>query len=383
MGFVNPDGQRKTIAIDVSRANVAKRTGVEWYAWHLVQELKRVIPPEYRVVLYSREPLLPDFGELPKNWEVRVLNWPPRRLWTQLRLSWEMLVRAPDLLFVPVHVLPLILPRRRILTLHDVAFVSHPEAYSLAERLYQAFAVRYASWRASLVLTISQFSKSELMNIFSVPEKKLAVTPLGCEADEFAPPTDDERRLALRRLNLEGRKYFLYVGRIEAKKNTMNLLRAYRQYRVTSPDPSRLVLVGKLGYGGEVARRMVAEDQVLREAVSLLGYASNEDLRALYAGASAFLFPSWYEGFGLPVLEAMAARVPVIAARASALPEVCGSSALFVPPDDINGWTAAMRQIEADVALRARLVADGRERVSHYTWRQTAELTWGALRALL
>lgn len=383
MAPVNQGGRVRTIGIDVSRANVTKRTGVEWYAWHLIQEFKTLIPQDVRVLLYSREPLLADFGRLPPNWEVRVLGWPPKRLWTQARLSWEMLVRPPDLLFVPVHVMPLLLPRRRVITLHDVAFVPHPEAYSRPERRYQAFAVRYAAWRASTVLTISEFSKSELMKYFSVPERKLAVTPLGCEPEKFTPPPPEAFAASLERLHLAGHRYFLYVGRIEAKKNVVGLLRAYRKYRETESDPLLLVLVGKPGFGGEEAFGLISGDSVLRESVVCLGYAESGDLRALYAGAAAFLFPSWYEGFGLPVLEAMAAGTPVVAAKAASLPEVCGEAALLVAPEDEAGWVAAMKTVSTDAPLRARLAAAGHDRVSRYSWRTTAELTWNRISSLL
>src|SRR5260221_1783404 len=105
-----------TIGIDASRANVRHRTGVEWYAYHVIQELKKIVPDSYRVLLYTREPLRGDLAELPPRWEQRVLRWPPKFLWTQKRLSWEMLVRPPDLLFSPVHVLPLVHPRRSLVT---------------------------------------------------------------------------------------------------------------------------------------------------------------------------------------------------------------------------------------------------------------------------
>lgn len=353
------------IGIDASRANEPKKTGTEWYAWHVIQELKRIIPADYRVRLYSREPLEGELAELPPNWESSVLRWPPRRLWTQLRLSWEMLVRPPDVLFVPVHVMPLIAPARSVVTLHDVAFVVQPQAYGWFENLYQHFAVRYAALRARAILTVSEFSKSELVKYFAVPEKKISVTPLGHEGAGVAGGSVDPRI---------AEPYLLFVGRIEWKKNIDGLLRAYRAY-VERGGRCSLVLAGKRGHGGDEAMNVI-KDWEQQSRVIELGYVSQEQLAALYAHARAFVFVSRYEGFGIPILEAMSHGVPVITSSTTSLPEVAGDAALLVSPDDTAGISAAMQRIDEDESLRTKLVQKGRERCKIFTWKRTAELTW-------
>lgn len=383
-------GKRMVIGIDASRANVAKRTGVEWYAYHLIQELKGIIPDSYRVVLYSREPLMDGLEVLPSHWESRVLAWPPRRLWTQGRLSLEMLTRPPDLLFSPVHVLPMILPKRAIVTVHDVAFMAVPQAYAFFGSPYLRFATWFAT-RFARVLTVSEFSKSEIVKFFHADPARITVTPLGLDASKYSPsmgpsPKDDP--------------YFLFVGRLEKKKNLAGLLRAFKIFKEHHEnDPHRLVLVGKRGVGYDQAMMEFeacpsfpdggpktappsAEGglggSILRW-VDELGYVAQEDILALYAGATAFVFPSWYEGFGLPILEAFASGVPVIASRTTSIPEVAGDAALYIDPAAPEKIAQAMETIVNDASLRERLITAGRARAQQFTWRATAEKTWTAL----
>jgi len=372
----------RSIGIDASRANVAERTGTEWYAFHVIEGLKRLVPPDVRVFLYTREPLRDDLKDLPPNWENRVLSWPPRRLWTQLRLSWEMLVRPPDLLFVPVHVVPIILPKRSVTTLHDVAFVTQPAAYGLFERWYQQYAVWAASRHATAILTISEFSKSEIIKYFGTPAGKIFTTPLGYDPRTFFRPTDPaETSRRLRALGIV-RPYFFYVGRVEWKKNIATLLRAFKSFKEKAgpADNTLLVLAGKLGYGSEEALRPLNEDEKLRRDVLMPGYVSHEDIRHLYAGALAFVFPSWYEGFGLPLIEAMACGTPVVAARSSCLPEVAGDAAIFADPANAEDLAHTLGRVANEPSLRADLVAKGLVRAPQYSWPKTAEMTWEVLK---
>lgn len=375
----------KNIGIDASRANYEKRTGTEWYAFNLIQELKSVIPQEHRVILYSTSPLRDGLEKLPPNWESRVLGWPPKRLWTQLRLSWEMLRRPPDLLFVPVHAMPVILPRRSVTTLHDVAFVSTPQAYTIFENWYQRFAVRFAAKHADAVLTVSEFSKKEIVRHFPVKPEKITVTHLGFDAGQCRP-IDDEGALAdcLKRYDIT-RPYFLFVGRLETKKNLGGLLRAFRAYhelRGPGHDEHRLVLVGKRGYGYEQAM-LALKGSEAEWHVKETGYVCDEDMRYLYGGAEALVFPSWYEGFGLPVIEAFACGTPVIASRTTSIPEVAGSAALLIDPSKPEEIAEAMKRIVREPTLRQELKDKGLARSKAFSWRNTAIKTWDALQKTL
>jgi len=371
--------ERKTvIGIDASRANARQRTGTEWYAFNLIQELKAVIPDTVRVVLYSKDELRDGLEQLPPNWESRILRWRPGRFWTQMRLSWEMLRRPPDLLFVPAHALPLVLPERCVTTIHDVAFMARPKAYGFFERLYHRFAAGYAVDRADLLLTVSEFSRAETIKYFGADPAKVAVTPLGFDTRSYRPVTNQGTLdNVLGRYNIR-RPYFLFVGRLESKKNLAGLLHAYRIFR-DKFDVSRgykLVLVGKKGIGYEAAWRGGIISPALRRDVIETGYVCSEDSKYLYAGATALVFPSWYEGFGLPLLEAWACRTPVIASRLASIPEVGGDAVLYVDPSEPEEIAQAMDSISQDQGLRKELVEKGQQRVGGFTWRKTAESTW-------
>lgn len=374
------------IGIDASRANVEKKTGVERYAFRVIQELKTLIPPEFRVMLYSREPLLGPLADLPLNWESRVIPR-PRRLWTQIGLSLEMLRRPPDLLFVPAHMLPLVLPRRSAITLHDAGFSAVPEAYSLQGRLYHQLMTRFSARRAQAVFTVSEFSKTELLKYFGTPRGRVVVTPLACDE---APLRRIGAREAWRTLERYGisKPYFLFVGRLERKKNLAGILAAWRIYRESGFGDEVLVLAGKPGRGYEDAwsaldgsTSLATGGSDLAGDVILAGFVPDDDLPAFYSAASAFLFLSKYEGFGIPLLEAFAADVPVVASRAGSIPEVAGEAVMYA--ETPVEAAEAMRRLMREEPLRTRLMAEGRLRLEQYSWRATAEATWKTLREIL
>ncbi len=372
-----------TIGIDASRANVARKTGVEWYAFEVIQRLKTIIPASYRVVLYSREPLRGGMEQLPPSWESRVLRWRPRYLWTQLRLSWEMLRRPPDLLFVPVHVLPIILPKRSVTTVHDVGFIAVPRAYrTAAGRWYLRFSAWFAARFATAILTVSDFSKREIVKYFSADANKIFVTPLAVDHERFRPSDSEEIAPQLARYGVT-RPYFLFVGRLEMKKNLDGLFAAFRTFKERRPsnDPTTLVLVGKRGVGGDAALAAV-EGTPLQRSVIELGYVDSAAIRHLYAGATAFVFPSWYEGFGLPILEAFACGAPVIASNAGSIPEVAADAAVLIDPADSGAFAIAMERFAADPALRAIYAERGLARVRVYSWERTAKMTWETIEKL-
>jgi len=366
------------IGIDASRANAARRTGVEWYAYHLIMALKRVIPDSYRVVLYSREPLRDGLADLPTHWESRVLGWPPKYLWTQMRLAWEMLVRPPDLLFVPAHTLPLVLPKKAVTTLHDVTFMVVPEAYSWKGRAYLRFAARHAVKRAARLFTVSEFSKGEIVDWFGADPSRISVTPLSYDAESFREDLEGaETGQVLGRHGIS-KPYFVFVGRLERKKNLAGLVGGFRKFRESGGrDDWSLVLVGKRGRGAE---------EVLGggvEGVFEVGYAEAGELPHLYTGAEAFVFPSRHEGFGIPILEAFACGVPVVTARDSALPEVGGDAAYYLETNDAEGIAAAMERLADDPALRDDLARLGSERVRAFSWEATAKKTWEGIESVL
>ncbi|MBN1585490.1 glycosyltransferase family 4 protein [Candidatus Uhrbacteria bacterium] len=374
----------KTIGIDASRANRARKTGVEWYSFRLIQELKGTIPSDCRVVLYSDEPLRGELGELPENWNGQVLKWPPRRLWTLLRLSWEMYRNPPDLLFVPSHVLPLVLPKSSVITVHDVGFTAFPEAYGRKDRLFQGLMTARAAKTASDILTVSEFSKAEIARHFPEASGRVTVTPLAFDPYRFPVQERGEVLSAVGRNRLRP-PYFLFVGRLESKKNIDGLIRAFRifhEQHAGQVGARQLALVGPPGRGYEAAKAGLS-GSLATDFIREVGYADDVDLPLLYAGAEALVFPSRYEGFGLPVLEAFASRIPVILSRTASLPEVAGEAAEYFDPDSPEDLARAMRLIAESRERRDFLVQAGEDRLRGFSWKKTARMTWEVLSSRL
>lgn len=369
------------IGIDASRANKREKTGVEWYAWHIIEELKKAIPDRVRVVLYSDEPLSDALAVLPKHWESRVLVWPPRRFWTQIRLSWEMFRHPPDALFAPAHVFPIIHPKKTVMMVHDVAAMRFPEAYHWFERWYSLWSARSAMKHLWKVITPSQFTKNELERL-SIVKCHMSVVAHG--VDPRYRRIDDESAIAavLKKYNIK-KPFVMSVGRLEKKKNTANIVRAFNLVRESYQLKAiryQLVLVGQPGFGYEEIKEAIVESPWKHE-IKLPGWVDPEDLAHCMNAADACVFPSLYEGFGLPILEAFACGTPVIAGSGSSLEEVAGDSAVFVDPKNPDDIARGIRRILDDALFGETLIAKGRERVKEFSWEKAAEKTKGILLA--
>lgn len=392
------------LGIDASRANEAKKTGTEWYAYHLIEQFKQLADPTDQFVLYSKEPLKGELGKLPPNFRNRVLSWPPRFLWTQLRLSIEMLFHAPDLLFVPAHTIPLVHPKRTVTTLHDIGFEKFHQLYSRKrigysrslfkwligigvkiftfgrysnnELDYHRWAARYAIKHAAHIITVSKFSKKEIQDIFHRKEE-ISVIYNGFDQKRYSKRySENEVASVLERAHISP-PYFLTIGRKEIKKNTLGLIQAYHRFlerQQRNLDSPRLVLIGKEGAGYDEIEAYV-EQHRLRPFVLEPGWCSEEDIPILFQRASLFIFPSFYEGFGIPLLEAMASGVPVLASNASAIPEVAGEAALLWDPQDIDGLAKQMERLWVDESLRRSFIQRGKARVELFSWKECADRT--------
>lgn len=369
------------IGIDTSRANRREKTGVEWYAYHLIQHLQKI--DEARTHdwdLYTDRPLDSGLEKRPSNWHERFLVWPPKYAWTQARLSYEMWRRPPQVLFIPVHVLPRVIPARTVVTVHDVGFYRHPELYTPVQNRYQRWSTQDILKRASAVMTVSEYSRQELLHFLPVDPKKVIVTPLGVDSVRY-------KRLSLERVKpvLAALKvptpFFLYIGRLEAKKNTLLLIEAFHRYKTDYGlgDPYQLVLAGVPGQQYDQIGRALARSPV-RDQIHVTGYVTEDQKIALLSSAAALIHPAWYEGFGLTPLEAMLCDCPVLCSRAASLPEVVGTgNALWFDPADAESLTHAMAQVVQHPEFCEPLRANGRAWASQFSWEETAAQTFQVL----
>ncbi len=366
------------IGVDASRAARARRTGTETYSLELIKALAKQAPAHLR--LYTPHPPRHDDWPTGAGVETRVIPWP--RLWTHLRLAAEMRLHPPDLLFVPAHVLPLYCPVPSVVTVHDLGYRHDPHAHPPFDRRYLDWSTRRHSRVADHILADSQATKDDLVRFYQADPARISIVYLG--RDESLKPVDDPAHI--RRVkagyNIEGR-YLLYLGTLHPRKNLVRLVEAFGQALVTldSPGDLKLVIAGRRGWLYEEIFARVQQLE-LESRVIFPGYVAEADKPALLSGALAYLFPSLYEGFGLPVLEAMACGTPVLTSNLSSLPEVAGEAALLVDPHHSAAIAAGLVRLLTEADLRRRLVGRGFRQVERFSWSRAAAQVWQIIEAV-
>ncbi len=363
------------IGIDASRATVTQRTGTEGYSLHVIRGVLAQ-GEEHRFRLYFRD--RPSEGVIPRqdNVEIEVIH--RQRLWTHTGLGPAVRRDRPDVLFVPAHVIPWpdVGGVSSVVTAHDLGYLHYPEKHLLLDRLYLDWSTRHSASVARRVIAVSRATAHDLTALNGIPADKIRVVYSG--VDDGLKPVEDTRRVAAlrERLSIPG-PYILHVGSLHPRKNLSRLVEAFASVKDLVENLS-LVLAGRKSWSiRRLAERI--EGLGLSERVILPGYVPDADLAALYSGACVYAFPSLYEGFGFPALEAMACGVPVVCANTSSLPELVGDAALTVAPTDVNGLSEALARLLADRALRQDLSRRGRERVREFTWEACARATLDVL----
>lgn len=342
-----PSGStRKTVAVDLNPATRAVATGTEVFTREVARHLPAAAP-EFRWRFFASRPRA-GLGV-----DLMVLPFP--RLWSQVRLPLHLASERPDLLFVPGHVIPFAWLGRSLTVVHDLAFERHPAAYGAAERTYLRVSTRWAVLRSRLLVAVSESTRQDLVELYRVPPDHVRVVPLGiAKPAAVAAPA---ARLA--ELGVDG-DFVLQVGRVEVRKNQLAALQA-----VEKVDGLKLVVAGP-ERDGALAARLRASSRC-----RVLGVVDQPTLELLYKRAEAVIVPSLYEGFGLPVLEAMARGKVVVAAKTSSLPEVGGEAALYF--HDPAELPTVLEAAIGDKALRKEMVKAARARAAKYTWKRTAE----------
>ncbi|PDW03956.1 glycosyltransferase family 4 protein [Candidatus Viridilinea mediisalina] len=362
------------IAIDISRLGAREYTGTERYTYELLAALAKL--DRFRpYTLYSNglPARLPLLGP-----NVSLRNIPAPRLWTHMRLGPTALRERPALLFIPAHVVPLIHPPS-VVTIHDLGYHMFPEAHTARRRLELELTTRWSLRAARHVIAISQTTKADLVHHYRADPARISVVYHGVQ-DHFTP-TEHGQHLApqlRQRYHLAQRPYLLYVGTIQPRKNLVRLLEAFAQALPHLEEPPLLVLAGREGW---LSSAIVARTRALglEHHVRFPGYIPDADLPALLRGALAFVFPSLYEGFGMPVLEAMACGTPVLTANGSALREVADTAALLVDPTNTDAIAAGLLRLISDAHLREALRERGLARAAMFTWERCAQLTLAVL----
>jgi glycosyltransferase involved in cell wall biosynthesis len=351
---------RILIGLDASRSVSAQPTGTELYSRYLIEALLDRAPDRFAFRLYFNQ-APPQELRIPHS-AFRILTFP--RLWTHLRLSTEMIVHRPDLLFVPAHVLPIVHPRRSVVTVHDLGYLYFPEAHPPRQRWYLDRSTRWHARTGAHLLADSAATKRDLVEKYHANPDRITVAYPGL--DPSVKRVDDLNEIARvkAKYNVEG-DYVLYLGTIQPRKNLQRLIEAFCQPPTTN---CQLLLAGKPGWYSE---------QLLQHAsdrVKFIGYVDASDKNALLSGARAFVFPSLYEGFGFPVLEALACGVPVLCSNTSSLPEVAGEAAVLVDPLKVDDIARGLQEITTNEDLRRTLSERGYQQAQRFTWQACADV---------
>jgi len=335
------------IGINALAAFKEPRTGVEEYTYQLIKHLTMLGgAKEHRFILYSD-----------KN-----LKW-PLPMWTQVRLSAEMVFNKPDVLFIPVHVLPLIHPKNSVVTIHGLEYEYYPKMYPQKNRRYLRWSTKYALKNARKIIAVSENTKKDLVELYDGDPEKIHVIHHGV----------DIKRSDLSKGRTSGAEipYILYLGRLETKKNVQGLIRAFELLKKRHQVPHQLILAGAPGYGYDKIN--LIKDVIKKD------YVSEEKKWQLLENADIFVLPSFYEGFGIPILEAQSVGCPVITSNISSMPEVAGDGAVLVEPRNTEEICQRMYQIIKDQDFRKRLISRGYQNVKNFSWQKCAQETLNVL----
>ena len=293
-----------------------------------------------------------------------------RILWEQTVMPRATKHSGARVFHAPANVLPERLPLPSIVTILDLAFVRHPEFFRPTRRIYQRIFTERSARHATAIVAISEATRQEVISAFNIPAHKIQVI-YPCVSPDFRPEPDPARLDEFRARHNLPPKYLLYLGTLEPRKNLVTLVEAYAQLRAEHPGAPPLILAGGKGwYYQPLFERVRALG--LERYVTFAGYVSREEQALWYAGATLFLYPSLYEGFGLPVVEALACGVPTLTSNVSSMPEAGGPVALQAPPDDTRALARAMRDALADPTLRDRVRVEGPRWTQRFTPQQMA-----------
>lgn len=365
------------IGIDASRANKKNKTGVEWYSFHLIEQMKK-IDSENQYFLYTNNPLEQALKQGPSNFQEVRLKWLPKYLWTLARLSYEMKFgkHKCNLLFVPAHTIPLLNPKKVVVTVHDIGFERYPHLYKWIQRAYHKFTIRFIKKFATKIITVSKFSKQELIEVYKIPAEKIKVVYNGYDSNVYKrlDKQGNEQDQLKEKYQISA-PYFMFTGRLEAKKNIASLVEAFGLFKQQNlQDKHQLVLVGAKGYGFDQVEENIKKYQLHNEVVHI-DWLSAVENAWLLNNADLFVFPSNYEGFGIPVLEAMACGCPVICSNTTSLPEVAGQAAIMFNPKKPMAIVKAMQTVIDNPDVCSALVQKGFEQVQKFSWQKCAHET--------
>ncbi len=352
-----------------------RSAGIHRYIDHLLEHLPAAAPADWRFTALVGKGNPAAYEGVTMRQASLDTSSPARRiLWEQLAQPWQL--GEFDLYHALAFVAPLWLRAPMVVTIYDLSFIHYPQGLSASRRLYLRLFTGLTCRRARRVIAISHSTARDVARQYAIPVSRIDVAAPGHDASRFRPLPDADLRAFKQAKGLPER-FWLFIGTLEPRKNLPTLLRAYAALPQTARLP--LVIGGAKGWLYDGIFQTVSELR-LSDSVQFVGFVPAEELSLWYNSASLFVYPSVYEGFGLPVLEAMACGTPVVVSNVSSLPEVAGDAGLTVPPHDVETWRAALERAFGDDSWREQARDRGLARAAQFTWQNTAAQTLAAYR---
>ena len=364
------------IGIDINEANVGQRVGVNQVAFELFRSLVKV-NKKHQIIALSKQSPLPDFPPADKNLSYEVFG--PGKAWVLTGLTKRLWFGKPklDILFSPSHYTPLLTRTPTVIDIMDLSYEHFGNEYFTNYDLNQLKRwTPLSAKKARHIITISKFSKQEIVRLYKVKENKITVIYPGLNEDLFHPKIPKTKQIQVRNKYAITGKYFVYIGTLQPRKNLTRLIEAFALLLKSKASGTRflkLVIVGKRGWLyeeiNEKANKLKIEDRVI-----FTGFAPSEDLPALMKGSLAYVLPSLYEGFGMPIVEAQAVCTPIITSRVSSLPEIAGSSAFYIDdPQSTKQIKDALKEVlNLKKDKRKEVIEQGKQNAGRFNWQNSA-----------
>jgi glycosyltransferase involved in cell wall biosynthesis len=369
------------IGIDGNEANVEKRVGISEYAFQLLTQFSsaKFKAQNIKFVIYLKDDPCDELPPETAHWKYRVLK--PGKLWTQWRLPLDLFITnpKPDVFFSPTHYAPRFSPIPTVVSIMDLSYLFFPEMFNQSDLLQLRNWTAYSVKKASRILTISNSSKDDIIKEYKAGKDKVVVTHLGIKESVTLTPHIYSMSQLKAKYDLS-EHFILFVGTLQPRKNITRLIKAFAKVAKDEklPKDLQLVVVGRKGWLYEEILE-APKELGIKNRVKFLENVEDDELPLFYKNALCFVLPSLYEGFGLPVLEAMQQGCPVITSNISSLPEAGGEAALYVDPEDVDDIAKKITQLVSSEKLRKELVEKGKEQVKKFSWEKTAKETLAVL----
>lgn len=386
------------IGIDGNEANTGKRVGIGQYAYQVLKHIHITCNKEHITKktddlfkIFLKEPPLGDMPQKSEWWRYELVR--PKRFWTQVGLPFHLtlLLNRPDVFFSPSHYAPRFTNVTQYISIMDMSFIRFPKLFTPKDRLQLTHWTSYSVKKARKIFTISEFSKKEIVEIYNIPQDNVVVTYPGYDSEKFKVPFDNSQGRQSSKFKVKEtdllkdaygikNNYILFVGTLQPRKNIVSLIQAYKLVAQKLRNKQlELVIIGKKGWFYEEIFSSII-DLGLEKMVRILDFVSDNDLPLFYRNARCFVLPSFYEGFGIPVIEAMACGCPTVVSNVSSLPEITGDAAVLVNPNSIESIAEGIEKVIISDKLQKELSQKGLDRVILFSWMRCAQIT---LRTLL